>query len=986
MLQGYLPPRRLARGAASNVSRDSSKAGRLNIAVLLDHLNFFGRGYEGQLRDALSARCRPKGHNLLLLYGGALDAPSDQESADNSIFRILRPAEFDGVIVVSTLLSAYSGVAGVAALVERYKPARLCSIGAVLEGIPSFVLDNRVGIQLATEHLIHEHGCRRPAFLAGTAKNPEADARFQAYQDVLGKHGLEYHPDRVASGNFLPSIGRAAMDEILDRGIPFDAVVAANDSMAIGAIQALRRRGLRVPHDVPITGFDDLTLARLSNPPLTTVAQPFDVFADLAVACIEDQVEGRPVQAVTEIASQFVRRQSCGCGYREPGRGLSCAELPQLTDSSTDYLSSLKPVLASMVRSRDDDGFDLADRLCTGLAAEMAGETEAFQKAVGALLVDVEDSERHRTLQIAINFLRHQFFGDTDLQVERMFYDALSLVALSTTATQVRHRLDLDENYLRLLNVGEQAATAFDWASLRESLVWGLPAAGITTTLLSCLAPGPAAALESVLCFLDGAAIEPRPQPFPPGKLIPPEVLGLDRVSTLLVFPLVHERELLGVIAFDHHDGNNAYIAFRNQIAAVLKTIRLHQEVLRSTMLHERSVQERIATTQRLEALSVLAGGVAHDLNNALGPLLVIPDVILDQLGRLRVDEGAEAELRSDVETIKTAALRAAQTIKDLLTLGRQGRTPKIDLDLNRLIKSCMVEGLLHGGNSKVAVRVDLASESLAMRGAESQLARAVSNLVRNGMEAIEGRGEVTVKTRRVHLIEPITGFETVPPGWYAVLSISDTGCGIPPGDLGRVFEPFFTKKRAGENSGTGLGLAIVHGVVKEHDGFIDVTSTTSVGTTFTLYFPTTTASELGQDAPSKLPHGQARILVVDDEQVQLRTCRRVLTRLGYTVETSASGQLACEMFRQAVATRTSPFDLVLVDMLLGEAADGLEVIAQIHTMFPGQRAIIVSGHAPTERTEEASKHGVPWLAKPYSFEDLAQAVADALGNKTGDR
>lgn len=970
------------------MSRDSSNTGRLNIAVLLDHLNFFGRGYEGQLRDALSARGQAKGHNLLFLYGGALDSPSDQEAADNAIFRLLRPAEFDGVIVIASLLSAYSGIAGVAALVEQYRPARLCSIGAAIEGIPSLVLDNRIGIRMAIEHLIREHGCQRPAFLAGTEKNPEAEARFQAYLGVLEQHGMEYHPGRVARGNFLPSLGRAAMDEILERGTPFDAVVAANDSMAIGAIQALRRRGLRVAQDIPVTGFDDLTLARLSTPPLTTVAQPFDVFADLAIACIEDQVAGIPVRAVTEIPSHFVKRQSCGCGYREPGRGISCSELPQLDGTCSDYLSSLMPVLASIVRSRDDDGFDAAGRLCTGLAAEIAGEKEAFQKAVGSLLVEVDDNERHRTLQIAINYLRHQFLEDTDLQVERMFYDALSMVALSTTAAQVRHRLDLDENYLRLLSVGEQAAAAFDSTSLRDSLVRGLPAAGVRTALLSCLLEGPAAALESVVCFIDGGVVEPRPQPFSPGQLIPPEVLRMDRVSALLIFPLMHERELLGVIAFDHHDGNNAYIAFRNQIAAVLKTIKLHQEVLHSTMLHERSVQERIATTKRLEALSMLAGGVAHDLNNALGPLLVIPDVILDQLTGLRIDPRAETELRSDVETIKTASLRAAQTIKDLLTLGRQGRTAKADLDLNRLIKSCMVDGpwsVVHDGKSKVHVYVELAPEPLAMRGAESQLARAVANLVRNGIEAIDGDGEVTVKTLRAHLTEPIAGFETVPPGWYAVLVISDTGCGIPQSELGRVFEPFFTKKRAGENSGTGLGLAIVHGVVKEHDGFIDVTSTVGVGTTFTLYFPSTAVAEPRPEAPTALPHGHARILVVDDEQVQLRTCRRVLTRLGYAVETSASGQLACEMFRQAAVSRISPFDLVLVDMLLGESADGLDVVAQIRSMFPDQKAIIVSGHAPTERTDEATKHGLPWLSKPYGFEELAQAVADVLGNQSSE-
>ena len=184
--------------------------------------------------------------------------------------------------------------------------------------------------------------------------------------------------------------------------------------------------------------------------------------------------------------------------------------------------------------------------------------------------------------------------------------------------------------------------------------------------------------------------------------LIPPSVLELDRQNTLLVFPLVHEDELLGVIAFDHQPGNNPYIVFRNQIAVVLRNIRLHQEVLRRTMLHERSVQERLATSKRLEALSVLAGGVAHDLNNALGPMLVIPDVIFSQLTRLVPDQDALAELRDDLDNIKIAAERAAQTIKDLLTLGRQGRRPKAELDLNRLVKSCLLNAPWMGDRGEI--------------------------------------------------------------------------------------------------------------------------------------------------------------------------------------------------------------------------------------------------------------------------------------------
>jgi len=951
------------------VSREGPPPRRLKIAVLLDHLNFFGRGYEGQLRDALYKRASASGHNLVLVYGGALDEPT-LAAADNVIFRIIRTDDFDGIIVASALLSAYCGPDGVAKLVERYARGRLCSVGTAIPGVPSLVLDNRSGMEAAVEHLVRHHGCRQLAFLAGTPHNPEAEARFAAYRAVLDRHGIAYDEARVASGQFLPALGRLAMDQILDRGVPFDAVVAANDSMALGAIQALRERSLRVPQDVRVTGFDDLTLARLGNPPLTTVAQPFDRFADLAVGCIEDQVAGRPVAPLTEIPSQFVRRQSCGCGYRDVAvRGPNGRDAQSLAAR----VDALKPLLAEILRVRTDDGSAAAATLGGGLLAEIGGEKEAFQTAIGALLASAhDDGERRRALLGAINLLRNDLSSDVEPRVERSFYDALSLVAMTNTAAQVQHRLDLDES-------GEQASTAFDLASLRDSLLRALPAAGVRTALLSCVVEGTASELEPVVYLVDGVAQE-HPARFPASLLIPPDVLELPRQNTLLVFPLVHDQELLGVIAFDHQDGNNPYIAFRNQIAVVLRNIRLHQEVLRKTMLHERSVQDRVSTSKRLEALSVLAGGVAHDLNNALGPMLVIPDLILARLTKLVTDQDVLGEMRDDMDNIKTAAERAAQTIKDLLTLGRQGRRAKADLDLNRLVKSCMLNAPWTAGNSAaVNLRIDLASEPLPLQGAESQLARAVSNLMRNAMEAVDGRGEVTIKTSRINVATTSTGFETIPPGSYVVLSIADTGCGIPAVDLDRVFEPFFTNKRSGENSGTGLGLAIVLAVVKEHEGFIDVASRVDSGTTFTLYLPAGAPPPSRPAAKAAAPRGDAKLLVIDDDETQLRTYRRVLNQLGYDVETSQSGERACEMFQHALEGGEKPFDLVLVDMLLGEALDGLQVIEKIQTMFPKQKAIIVSGHAPNERADNAIKSGLAWVTKPYDLDTLAAAIADTL-------
>lgn len=965
-------------------SAEGARGKPLNLAVLLDYINFYGGGYEAELRDALEARCRRDGHNLYLLYGAALDGPAPGDVADNALFKILRPGVFDGIIAVSALLASYCERDRVSALLAGYRPTRLCSLGLELPGVPSIVLDNRTGMEEAVNHLLRDHGCRRLAFLAGPPKNVEAEARFRSYRKALDDNHLAYDPALVACGYFRPGLGRMAMGEILARGVEIDGVVAGSDAMAVGAIEVLRQSGCRVPQDVPVIGFDDLVLARLGNPPLTTVAQPFETFADLAVRLIEDQVAGRPVAPCTEVPPRFVRRQSCGCGFHSQPYRIDTVTPGPGSDPSRKPLAVMEPKLAAILRTRTSDGTSAAHCLIDGIRAEAKGESDAFQRAVGALLEGAgDDNEQHRALHSAITCLRDGLWDRCDLHLERAFYEGLSLVALSNTTTQMQHRLALDDNYGRLLTVGENASAAFDLSSLKEALVRSLPTAGVRTTFLSCSVDGErdmlADELEGAICLRDGVEVEPAVRRFPASQLIPPGLLGPDRRHTLLVFPMAIEAQLLGVVAFDYADGTNAYTAFRNEITAVLKSIRLHQELVAETQRRERSVQERLAATKRMEALSVLAGGVAHDLNNALGPLVALPDVILDELGRLPAAETTMRDLRADIESIKTASLRAAQTIKDLLTLGRQGKMVKEGLDLNRVVKSCLADSSLRfakEGNLRVNMTLDFAPEPLAMRGSEAQLARAVANLVRNAVEAVSGDGEVTVRTARAVLTSPLPGYETIPPGQYVVLAVSDNGPGIGGQDLGRVFEPFFTTKRAGESTGSGLGLAIVHGVVKEHEGFIDLTSVPGRGTTFALYFP---LARLAAEATKPVALGApspARILVVDDEAIQLSTCKRVLVELGYQVDTMKSGVVAYHAFQRAAPTGESPYDLVIMDVLLGERLDGFAILERIRRLFPEQKAIVASGHDAHEDSEPTTFVRLP---KPYTVDDLARAVAQAL-------
>jgi nitrogen-specific signal transduction histidine kinase/ActR/RegA family two-component response regulator len=401
------------------------------------------------------------------------------------------------------------------------------------------------------------------------------------------------------------------------------------------------------------------------------------------------------------------------------------------------------------------------------------------------------------------------------------------------------------------------------------------------------------------------------------------------------------------------------------------------------TALHERSVQERIATAKRMNALSVLAGGVAHDLNNALAPLVALPQVMSKELEAIKAG-GSDREFKEDLATIHMSALRAAQTIKDLLALGRQGRTNREALDLNRVVQNALlneefyIEGAAATG---IDLELMLHKESLGIQGSETQIARAVSNLLRNAVEAIEGKGTVRIRTSAVTFDEPFLAYEAIEPGVYACITVSDTGRGILGADRDSIFEPFFSKKRLSEHSGSGLGLAIVHGVVKDHAGYVNVDSVPGVGATFSLYFPSVAErARVGLTIPPAA-RGEARILVVDDDPTQLRTASRALGPVGYEVITADTGVAAYGHFAEASIGPggRSPFDLVIIDMQLSEPEDGLAVFERIRSLFPKQRGLVVSGHAPSERAERALDAGLSWLAKPYAADDLVRAVQSAL-------
>jgi CheY-like chemotaxis protein len=275
-------------------------------------------------------------------------------------------------------------------------------------------------------------------------------------------------------------------------------------------------------------------------------------------------------------------------------------------------------------------------------------------------------------------------------------------------------------------------------------------------------------------------------------------------------------------------------------------------------------------------------------------------------------------------------------------------------------------------------VRVErrLDSGLMNIMGSPVHLSKTVMNLVSNAAESMPEGGTIRISTRNAYVDQPIQGYDHVTEGDYVVLEVTDAGIGIAAEDLQRIFEPFFTKKKMGR-SGTGLGMSVVWGTVKDHKGYIDVSSVEGQGTHFSLYFPVTRREAEPTDSVSSIDrlHGWGeRILVVDDVQQQRQIATAILSKLGYQVHTVPCGEAAVEYLR------THPVEVLVLDMIMSPGIDGLETYRRVVELRPGQKAVITSGYSETDRVNEAQRLGAGiYLRKPYTLENLGAAVKHEL-------
>jgi PAS domain S-box-containing protein len=375
---------------------------------------------------------------------------------------------------------------------------------------------------------------------------------------------------------------------------------------------------------------------------------------------------------------------------------------------------------------------------------------------------------------------------------------------------------------------------------------------------------------------------------------------------------------------------------------------------------------EKLQRARKMEAIGSLAGGVAHDLNNTLSGIVSYPELML-----LDMDE--DNPLQQPLLTIMKAGERAAATVQDLLVLARRGVAVTEVVDLNMIVTHYL-QGRQHSNtlqaHPELKFHTRLAANLLNITGSPNHLEKTVTHLVSNAAWAVKNSGQINIATENIYLDKQLSRYDDVAPGDYVILTVSDNGDPLEPEHLERVFEPFFTKKVLGRND-TGLGMAVVWGIVKNHNGYIDLRSDTN-GNFFTLYFPATreTRGKREDYSPKAIMGNGETILVVDDVEDQRNIARGMLEKLNYKVDDVSSGEEA------VVYLKSHQADLIILDMIMDPGIDGLATYQKILAINPHQKAIIASGYSESERVREAQRLGLGvYIKKPYLIEKIGLAI-----------
>jgi signal transduction histidine kinase/DNA-binding LacI/PurR family transcriptional regulator len=810
--------------------------------------------------------------NLVFFPGRHLDPQDPSVMYTNSIYDLVGPENVDGLFANTSLLSSVAGIAGAESLYQRFAPLPLISTSLALEGVPSLVVDNRAGMRELVEHLLDVHGCRHVAFVPGPSTNEESRDRYQGYVDALAARGIPVDSALVApSGNWGVPWGTAAARILLDdRRREFDAVACANDQIAWGVLGVLQERGIRVPDDVRVTGFDDSIELRHVEPAITTVRQSFYETTTRAIHMVLAMIRGESVPPKVVLPTSLVVKRSCGCEEQAVSR---VAAASALSRARADFSMAFSGLRSQTLEE------------CSARARHRTGP---FPVGQGGLVLDafaeeIRDPARGAFVKTLENVLLREGGEDKDLDD---WNDLITLfrkrVLPHLSATEAPRAEDMLQQarvvigetmrrvetrgawrriaQVRLLNEIESALIGtYDMERVRVLLDERLPALGVAGCSLALYVDPTHPAAESELLFACGSLSSRQTRAgvrFPSRELVPYGLLRRRERFILDVEALHYQDNLFGFVVFEMRSWDGEIYDFlRNELNGILHGALLMQsreEAARALekayqevekLVQERTAQLQVEISERTRAeedvrrlneglearikertaeLEMFTYSISHDLR---APLRAI-----DGFTRILMADHAEIlpeAVLNNLQRIGENVLKMTDLITGLLSFYRLSNQPMEwrEIDTGALVRE-VAESLRTECEGR---EVDLRIGALPACMGDATLIRQVwVNLLSNSIKFTRG-----VPAARVEA-------EGGPEDDAILYCVRDNGAGFDMRYADKLFGFFQRLHTQEEFAGTGVGLATVKRIIQRHGGRIWAEAEPGKGATFSFTLPVT--------------------------------------------------------------------------------------------------------------------------------------------------
>ncbi|MBN1312245.1 MAG: substrate-binding domain-containing protein [Anaerolineae bacterium] len=811
----------------------------MTIGLFISRLGSRG-SYQEAIWNGVAQVAEEYQANALCFIGGNLNSPVSFQKNWNIIYDLAGPANVDGVIV-SAVLHNYTPLEKMPHFYARYAPLPMINIGLETAGIPNIAINNFAGLYDLMKHLIDDHHYRRIAFIRGPECNPEAEVRYRAYTEALNDHGIPFDPDLVATGNFAVDSGCEAVELLLDQHkTDFDVIVASNDRMAIDAWRELTRRGISVPSDVAVTGFDDIPEAGIFVTPLTTIRQPLIEQGRQAARMLLEHLccGAQPKNLVLD--TKLVIRESCGCPSWAASR--LAPPIPVIPVPSESALTRQRDIVLVEVQEVICSYFaDLCsheiEELVDAFFDVLKGDTSAnfltiFSRLLrkgtmklGRAELDEGVMPRwHEVLSVLrMKALPYKQSGVTT-DINELLYRGRVLITDITERAHSNLRAQAEANILLQSEIIRDINAEADIQRIGDILAQGLPRLGIRTCALVLYEgePIPSPFSRLIMACQDGKRLELKSGGvlFSTEQLLPADVFLDCKPPFLMLHPLVARELQVGFMLMEvlpeYRSMLNTYEGFSEQIGSALHKALLQQQIEETNRDLQQGTVELEEANTRLEQFAYVA---SHDLQE---PLRMVTSYL--QLLEKRYQDRLDDEAQELIGYAVDGAKRMKQMIDALLVYARAAtRVQTLEpTDCGHLLARVLsgLKFVIEDNNALIT------HDSLPIVMADStQLLGVFQNLVGNAIKFhADDQPHVHISAERKEDL------------W--IFSIRDNGIGIAPEHLERVFTIFGRLHAQTEYPGTGIGLAICRKVIERHEGRIWVESQPGEGTTFFFSIP----------------------------------------------------------------------------------------------------------------------------------------------------